>query len=578
MSDQLSDPESMTETEEEQMQTDKDALKIDEEGEMEDESNNNYNSEGGGTIKAKKASSPMAKLYDEYSIDKADQHALTKQYNIIDFRSLMARKADIKDKKLRLNQKKTMQFLTALVGYLDFKRKRENIDGNRLLRKTTRAEIVNFLVMYAAGNTAGNRAAGGGGGGSSRNSFGKTKNLPLNIFNLPTQGFHPIQDDDTTDDMREFEDPLEEPASDEDFRLYHDGSAERRFEKGACYKYEKEKGVSFTIGIKSFSKNSEVHANCVRIMAIEETLLGAGSPDDIEDWVLPLCPSKHVQVRGRLDPIPFSDFGDLIPNISVPKLIYEPQQIGSKQAFGYVFDHEGNFNDCLGQRDFNRHPVNVIELFCAAGGMHEGYKSAGFTTIKAVDKCPIAISSFRKNNPDTPAEENCVNNVLSSWTPQEDVHILHTSSPCCGFSRINRGGVNDEANNELSYTFYQGTKKYEPMYGVFENVEGMWSEQGMPYLRHILKELLKMKYQFRVMILRGKDAAFFFDMSVSLSRLFSYTSLVILSMQLVTMVMPRSVLDCSFSRASTTFLYPRVLLQRTAPSRVFFHLSRLAMC
>ena len=80
---------------------------------------------------------------------------------------------------------------------------------------------------------------------------------------------------------------------------------------------------------------------------------------------------------------------------------------------------------------------------------------------------------------------------------------IHTSSPCQGFSKANPpGGQNDDDNNRLASTFPDLLRVTGALVGSFENVEGMWSKKGMPYLRKVLIDCIELGYQVRVKILR----------------------------------------------------------------------------
>jgi len=107
---------------------------------------------------------------------------------------------------------------------------------------------------------------------------------------------------------------------------------------------------------------------------------------------------------------------------------------------------------------------------------------------------------------------------------------IHISSPCQGFSGLNRtrdtGVYNDEkANNgianeegegiaednrnqmlnKLSFTFHDFLRISDARVGVFENVSAMWSAIGMPYLRKLALGCLQLGYQVRVHILHTCD-------------------------------------------------------------------------
>ena len=42
--------------------------------------------------------------------------------------------------------------------------------------------------------------------------------------------------------------------------------------------------------------------------------------------------------------------------------------------------------------------MNVIDLFCGAGGLSYGFEQAGFKTVLGVDINPFALETFNKNH------------------------------------------------------------------------------------------------------------------------------------------------------------------------------------
>ena len=42
--------------------------------------------------------------------------------------------------------------------------------------------------------------------------------------------------------------------------------------------------------------------------------------------------------------------------------------------------------------------MNVIDLFCGAGGLSYGFEQAGFKTVLGVDINPSALETFHKNH------------------------------------------------------------------------------------------------------------------------------------------------------------------------------------
>ena len=151
--------------------------------------------------------------------------------------------------------------------------------------------------------------------------------------------------------------------------------------------------------------------------------------------------------------------------------------------------------------------------------MHIGYEEEGYSTVRAVEYNKIAVETFRHNNPGVETYCGDIREFIKKIKQDKDfrkslgrIDVIHTSSPCQGFSKANRaGGQNDDANNELSFTYTQLLEALEPLVGVFENVEGMWSKKGMPYLKKILIDCIALGYQVRVKVLHCKGLSAYFQ-------------------------------------------------------------------
>ena len=105
-----------------------------------------------------------------------------------------------------------------------------------------------------------------------------------------------------------------------------------------------------------------------------------------------------------------------------------------------------------------------LELFSGCGGMSTGFERAGFNLKWAVEKNPIASSTFKINHPNTEIFDECIyvfREKLKKGIKDGDpfyVHItpdhIHASPPCQGFSSANiYGGKNDHLNNNLTLQF-----------------------------------------------------------------------------------------------------------------------------
>lgn len=180
----------------------------------------------------------------------------------------------------------------------------------------------------------------------------------------------------------------------------------------------------------------------------------------------------------------------------------------SSQSFAYLWDH-----DRSNHVQIRRDDIRLVEAFTGAGGMHPGFKEAGFNTLLAIEWDSAAVKTFEYNNPGVPTWEGDVNKFIHKLDTDPEyrksfgrLDVIHASSPCQGFSKANRNPVEtekDAINNKLSYSFVDLLRVTDALMGVFENVEGMWSTKGMPYLQKMLVDCIGMGYQVRIMILKG---------------------------------------------------------------------------
>lgn len=292
---------------------------------------------------------------------------------------------------------------------------------------------------------------------------------------------------------------------------------DRRYSKRQCYKYKTHKGGTITIGIRSFRSKTE--ANCVVVVHGRETFLAKGDQADKFESVVKdklgnpgfyfQLPKQYVVHLSELGPACTSPQPEYLPD-----WIYEPRTSGNRQSFAYTYDRQQSPSNLVQLR---RKEIRLLEAFAGAGGMHLGYKEEGFTTAMAVELNEAAVETFRCNNggSSAPIWRGDVNDFTRRMETDPDyrkstgrIDAIHVSSPCQGFSTANRGGCEDDGvNNQLSYTFVDWLRVSGALVGCFENVEGMWSEKGMPYLLKLLVDTMALGYQVRLQVLRGQFAS-----------------------------------------------------------------------
>jgi DNA (cytosine-5)-methyltransferase 1 len=155
-----------------------------------------------------------------------------------------------------------------------------------------------------------------------------------------------------------------------------------------------------------------------------------------------------------------------------------------------------------------QHRFRVVDLFCGAGGLSEGFRQAGYSVVAGSDHDPDACATFALNFPE--AETICGDirtpsvrkKVIAAATGAE---VVVGGPPCQAFSQVrNHCRLIDDQRNSLYREFVRIVAKLEPLAFVMENVPGL---DQMGVREQVLEDLaLKGRYRVTAQVL---DAAEF---------------------------------------------------------------------
>jgi DNA (cytosine-5)-methyltransferase 1 len=123
--------------------------------------------------------------------------------------------------------------------------------------------------------------------------------------------------------------------------------------------------------------------------------------------------------------------------------------------------------------------LRAIDLFCGAGGLSEGFRSAGYTVTFALDKDADSCATYRKNHPQTHVE--CAS--ITDFAPERieelaggSVDVVLGGPSCQSFSTAGRRtkwvGEGD-VRNDLWEHMFKVVHHLQPKIFVMENVPGM---------------------------------------------------------------------------------------------------------
>lgn len=122
-------------------------------------------------------------------------------------------------------------------------------------------------------------------------------------------------------------------------------------------------------------------------------------------------------------------------------------------------------------------PLTVIDLFCGAGGLSEGFRQAGFTILAGSDNDPDAMATYAANFPTSAA---ITGDIRSPAIKEQILHFARHASvlvggpPCQAFSQVrNHTRMMDDPRNALYREFVDVLRQTLPPAFVVENVTGM---------------------------------------------------------------------------------------------------------
>lgn len=154
-------------------------------------------------------------------------------------------------------------------------------------------------------------------------------------------------------------------------------------------------------------------------------------------------------------------------------------------------------------------PKKVLDLFCGAGGLALGFKSAGFETIAGIDSDEMCLRTFAHNFPSAKTFLEDLSKISSETkkflaTLRGRVDVILGGPPCQGFSIAGKRLINDPRN--FLYRDYVGiVKALKPTYVVMENVPTIRTLGGGRIAQAIIEDLSQLGYNVNVTTVNASD-------------------------------------------------------------------------
>lgn len=165
----------------------------------------------------------------------------------------------------------------------------------------------------------------------------------------------------------------------------------------------------------------------------------------------------------------------------------------------------------------------MVDLFCGAGGLSEGFRQAGFRTVLAVDADATALQTYRLNHPEVPADRVICEDLrdfrrdgerLRALLGTTQIDVLIGGPPCQGFSRAGwrsrgtgrRFTASEDDRNYLFQELVGLLHVMRPRIFVMENVPGVGEvefEDGTNFLEVMQNAMRRAGYTTAVWTLNA---------------------------------------------------------------------------
>ena len=158
-----------------------------------------------------------------------------------------------------------------------------------------------------------------------------------------------------------------------------------------------------------------------------------------------------------------------------------------------------------------RKQLTVIDLFCGAGGLSEGFRQAGFHVVAGNDFDPAAGATFERTHRDARFLPGSISELsvadflqAGSLVPGE-LDVLVGGPPCQGYSVYNhQRGLHDERAS-LYLEYLRIVDGLRPKWVVLENVTGIKSAGDGAAVQAIAEGLEDLGYAVEAQVLKAEE-------------------------------------------------------------------------
>jgi DNA (cytosine-5)-methyltransferase 1 len=153
--------------------------------------------------------------------------------------------------------------------------------------------------------------------------------------------------------------------------------------------------------------------------------------------------------------------------------------------------------------------LNVLDLFCGAGGLSYGFESAGFDILLGIDNDQKALETFELNHKGSKSICGDITEIMyeehiKPLLDGKKIDVIIGGPPCQGMSLSGPRKFNDP-RNELYLSYIRLVNEIQPKAFVIENVPGLVGLFGGQIKDSIIEKFTEMGYQIEYKILCSSD-------------------------------------------------------------------------
>lgn len=153
--------------------------------------------------------------------------------------------------------------------------------------------------------------------------------------------------------------------------------------------------------------------------------------------------------------------------------------------------------------------LNVLDLFCGAGGLSYGFESAGFNVLLGIDSDAKALETFELNHKGAKALCGDITQIecekdIKPLLGENRIDVIIGGPPCQGMS-LSGSRKFDDPRNKLYLSYIRLVKEIQPKAFVIENVPGLVALFDGQIKDSIIEKFTEMGYKIQYKILCAAD-------------------------------------------------------------------------